>query len=312
MGYRNMIAGIKKRIGIPLPRKWVLFLMALPFVIYIFMFCYVPLLGWILAFFDYVPGIPLKDTEFVGLKYFKMAFSQSDDIIRVLKNTMAMYLLGLLFSPIPMIYAILLNEIKNRKFKRFTQTAVTFPNFISWIIVASIASSFFSTDGQINALLRIFNSNAASVNVLGNEKIVWIFQALLGVWKSFGWNAIIYMAALAGIDESIYEAARIDGAGRLNCALYITLPGLMPTFLIMTLLSISNFLSVGFDQYFVFNNYLVADKIEVLDLYVYRLGIKLNCYSLATAIGILKSVLSITLLFTVNKIVKKVRGEALV
>ncbi|MDO4334194.1 MAG: ABC transporter permease subunit [Eubacteriales bacterium] len=307
-----MIADGKKRARLYLPKKWTLFLMALPFVIYIIMFCYVPLAGWILAFFDYVPGIPLAQTEFVGLKYFKMAFSQSDDIVRVLKNTMAMYLLGLLFSPIPVIYAILLNEIRNGKFKRFTQTTVTFPNFISWIIVASIASSFFSTDGQINMLLRIFNNNAAMVNVLGNEDIVWIFQALLGVWKSFGWNSIIYMAALAGIDESIYEAARIDGAGRLGCALYITVPGLMPTFLIMTLLSISNFLSVGFDQYFVFNNYLVADKIEVLDLYVYRLGIKLNCYSLATTIGILKSILSITLLFSVNRIVKKVRGEALV
>ena len=286
--------------------------MAVPFVIYIVMFCYVPLAGWILAFFDYVPGISLMETEFVGLKNFKMAFAQSEDIIRVLKNTMAMYLLGLLFSPIPVIYAILLNEIQNKKFRRFTQTAVTFPNFISWIIVASIASSFFSTEGLINTIIQLFHEDAAVVNVLGNEDIVWIFQALLGVWKSFGWNAIIYMAALAGIDESIYEAARIDGAGRLGCALYITVPGLLPTFLIMTLLSISNFLSVGFDQYFVFNNNLVADKIEVLDLYVYRLGIKLNSYSLATAIGILKSGLSVALLFSINKIVKKFRGEALI
>ena len=261
---------LKKIFNIHLKRKWILLLMAVPFVIYIVMFCYVPLAGWILAFFDYVPGISLMETEFVGLKNFKMAFAQSEDIIRVLKNTMAMYLLGLLFSPIPVIYAILLNEIQNKKFRRFTQTAVTFPNFISWIIVASIASSFFSTEGLINTIIQLFHEDAAVVNVLGNEDIVWIFQALLGVWKSFGWNAIIYMAALAGIDESIYEAARIDGAGRLGCALYITVPGLLPTFLIMTLLSISNFLSVGFDQYFVFNNNLVADKIEVLDLYVYR------------------------------------------
>lgn len=303
---------LKKIFNIHLKRKWILLLMAVPFVIYIVMFCYVPLAGWILAFFDYVPGIPLMETEFVGLKNFKMAFAQSEDIIRVLKNTMAMYLLGLLFSPIPVIYAILLNEIQNKKFRRFTQTAVTFPNFISWIIVASIASSFFSTEGLINTIIQLFHEDAAVVNVLGNEDIVWIFQALLGVWKSFGWNAIIYMAALAGIDESIYEAARIDGAGRLGCALYITVPGLLPTFLIMTLLSISNFLSVGFDQYFVFNNNLVADKIEVLDLYVYRLGIKLNSYSLATAIGILKSGLSVALLFSVNKIVKKFRGEALI
>lgn len=303
---------LKKIFNIHLKRKWILLLMAVPFVIYIVMFCYVPLAGWILAFFDYVPGIPLMETGFVGLKNFKMAFAQSEDIIRVLKNTMAMYLLGLLFSPIPVIYAILLNEIQNKKFRRFTQTAVTFPNFISWIIVASIASSFFSTEGLINTIIQLFHEDAAVVNVLGNEDIVWIFQALLGVWKSFGWNAIIYMAALAGIDESIYEAARIDGAGRLGCALYITVPGLLPTFLIMTLLSISNFLSVGFDQYFVFNNNLVADKIEVLDLYVYRLGIKLNSYSLATAIGILKSGLSVALLFSVNKIVKKFRGEALI
>lgn len=301
-----------KNSGIHLKRKWILFLMAVPFVVYTIMFCYVPLAGWVLAFFDYVPGIPLAESEFVGLKNFRLAFTQSEDVLRVLKNTMAMYLLGLLFSPIPLLYAILLNEIRNKKFRRFTQTAVTFPNFISWIIVASIASSFFSTEGLINAIIQLFHEDAAVVSVLGNEDIVWIFQALLGVWKSFGWNAIIYMAALAGIDETIYEAARIDGAGRLGCAVHITLPGLMPTFLIMTLLSISNFLSVGFDQYFVFNNNLVADKIEVLDLYVYRLGIKLNSYSLATAIGILKSGLSIGLLFSVNRIVKKVRGEGLI
>lgn len=293
-------------------RKHMLLLMALPFVVYIIMFCYVPLAGWVLAFFDYVPGIPLAESKFVGLKYFLMAFEQSDDIIRVLRNTMVMYGLGLLLSPLPMIYAILLNELHNQKFKKFTQVAVTFPNFISWIVVASIASSFFLTDGLINMIIRFFNSEASPINVMGNEDIVWIFQALLGLWKSLGWNTIIYLAALSGIDDSIYEAARIDGAGRFNCARYITLPGLMPTFLIMTLLSISNFLSVGFDQYFVFNNAMVADKIEVLDLYVYRLGIKLNAYSLATAIGIIKSVLSITLLFSVNKLVKKFRGEALV
>lgn len=306
------MSGFGKNSGIHLKRKWILFLMAVPFVVYTIMFCYVPLAGWVLAFFDYVPGIPLAESEFVGLKNFRLAFTQSEDVLRVLKNTMAMYLMGLLFSPIPLLYAILLNEIRNKKFRRFTQTAVTFPNFISWIIVASIASSFFSTEGLINAIIQLFHEDAAVVSVLGNEDIVWIFQALLGVWKSFGWNAIIYMAALAGIDETIYEAARIDGAGRLGCAVHITLPGLMPTFLIMTLLSISNFLSVGFDQYFVFNNNLVADKIEVLDLYVYRLGIKLNSYSLATAIGILKSGLSIGLLFSVNRIVKKVRGEGLI
>lgn len=124
-------------------KKHVLFIMALPFIAYLVMFCYVPLFGWILAFFDYIPGIPLTESEFVGLKNFFIAFSQSDDIIRVLRNTMAMYILGLLTSPLPLIYAILLNELKRERFKKFTQVIVTFPNFISWIIVASMASSFF-------------------------------------------------------------------------------------------------------------------------------------------------------------------------
>lgn len=289
-----------------------LLVLVLPFVLFIFAFYYVPLLGWILAFFNYKPGIPLSRTPFVGLKYFQMMFSGGSDMLRSLRNTFAMYLLGLLCTPLPMIFAILLNEIRCRPFKKIVQTTTTMPNFISWIIVFSFAFSLFSTDGLVNNLLTKLHLISTPTNLLGNSDIVWVFQTLLGLWKGLGWSAIIYIAAIAGIDGELYDAARVDGAGRFRCTLHITIPGLMPTFLVLLLLSLSNILSVGFDQYLLFYNSLVADKIEVLDYYVYRLGIVASNYSYGTAVGIFKSVVSITMLFLINYIAKRVRGSSLI
>lgn len=289
-----------------------LFFMALPFVMLIFAFAYVPIFGWIYGFFDYKPGLDLSQMEFVGLKNFAKLATDWGDLSRVLRNTFVMSSLGILASPIPMIFAILLNEIRRPFFRKFVQTTTTLPYFISWIIVFSLSFAIFSNEGLISNILKIMGSSQTFSNILGENNAVWIFQWLLGIWKSIGWNGIIYIAAIAGIDAELYEAARVDGANRFQLIRNITVPGLYPTYFVLLLLSISNILSNGFDQYFVFYNTLVANRIEVLDYYIYKVGILINDYSYSTVLGMIKTVLSVSLLFTANTLSKKLRGESIV
>ena len=290
-----------------------LLLMAIPFVIFIFMFSYVPLFGWIYSFFNYKPGIPLSRTPFVGLENYALIFTfYRKQIWGVLRNALIFSSLGLLCSPLPMIFAIFLNEIKSLKFKKLVQTTTTLPHFISWIIVFSLAFSIFSDSGVVNNLLIALGLVETPTMLLGNSDVVYVFQMMLGWWKSTGWGAIIYIAAISGIDMELYDAAAVDGAGRFARMRHITVPGLLPTYLVLLLLSIGSIISVGFDQYFVFYNALVADKIEVIDTFVFRVGISKNDYSFATAVGIMKTFISLLLLFSANNIAKKVRGEAII
>ena len=289
-----------------------LFLMTLPFLVMVIMFNYVPLFGWSFAFFNYRPGIPLSDTPFVGLHYFQFMANRLRDISRVLTNTFAMGFLGILTAPLPMFTAILINAVKITWFRRFTQTTITIPYFVSWVIVYGLAFSLFASQGLVNNLLIQVELISRPVNLLGNPDSVWMFQTILGLWKFLGWNTIIYLAAISGIDEELYQAAEVDGAGRFQRTWHITLPGLMPTFAVLLLLSISMILGQGFEQYFVFNNPQVENRIEVLDLYVFRIGLATGNFSYGTAIGILKTLVSITFLFTCNWFVKKVRGEGII
>jgi len=292
-------------------KKWRLLLLASPFILLVILFSYMPLFGWIYSFFNYKAGIPLFNNEFVGLKFYQLFFADKVNSLRVIKNTAIFALIGICLSPLPMIFAILLNEIKSIKYKKFVQTFTTIPNFIGWVIVFSLAFMIFSNDGALNSFLSSVG-NKSNTSVLGDPNSVYWFQTAVGLWKSLGWSSIIYLAAITGIDQQMYEAASIDGAGRLKSILHITVPNLAPTYLVLLLLSIGNFVSVGFEQYLVFNNPLVADKIEVLDLYVYRIGLMGHDYSYGVAISVMKSVISITLLFIANGIAKKVRGTSLV
>lgn len=289
-------------------QNWELFFIALPFMIMVILFSYVPLAGWIISLFEYKPGRPLFDCTYVGFKYFRM-FLKDRDVYRVLLNTVIFSGIGYLLSPLPMLFALGLNEITNFRFKKVAQTTTTMPYFISIIIVYSLAFAMFSTDGVVNSVLADLGTGK-SINWLINKKIVYVFQTLITQWKNLGWSAIIYIAAIAGIDQEQYEAAQIDGAGRLRCAMHITIPGIMPTFLVLFLLSIANFVNTGFQQYYVFQNSMVISKIEVLDLYIYKMGLKLFDYSYATAVGIVKSIISVLLLFTANYLAKRVRGTS--
>jgi len=306
-----------KRLAIKKKKKkfsMTLLLMALPFIILVIVFNYVPLFGWIYGFYDYKPGIPLKDSEFVGLKYFRLAFmDQGTDLIRVLKNTLVLSFLSILVSPLFVAFAILLNEMRGKWFKKFVQVTTTLPNFISWVLVYSVFYVFFAvSDGVVNTLLLKFEWLVSPFNFLGNNDIVWYFQTLVGLWKGLGWGAIIYLAAIVGIDPELYEAAKSDGAGRFRTIWHITVPGIMPTFVVLLLLNVSNMLNSGFEQFYVFYNALVADRLEVIDYYVYRIGLESNDFSYSTVLGMFKTIVSVTILFTVNWFAKKVRGESII
>lgn len=287
-------------------------LLALPFVIFVFIFCYLPLLGWSFAFFDYKPGLSLSQAKFVGLKYFKYMFGYNRDIIRVIRNTLILSFLSLATSVLPVIFSILLNELRSLKLKKFVQSFVTLPHFISWVIVYSMCFAIFSTNGMFNNLMQFLNITDKPNTILSNSNYVWTFMTSLDIWKGLGWGTIIYLAAIAGIDSQLYEAAIIDGAGRFRCIWHITVPALMQTYIVLLLLSVGSLLSIGLDKYLNFKNPLNASKIEVLDLYIYRIGLMTHDYSFATAIGIAKSFVSVILLFSVNTLAKKIRGESIV
>lgn len=287
------------------------FLIAIPFIIFMFMFAYVPIFGWFISFTDYRIGSKLSALNWKGFSAFVTMWSMRDDVLRVLVNSVVISGVGLLLSPLAMIFAILLNEIRGRKTKRFIQTATTFPNFISWIVVFGFAYSLFSNNGMVNTVLGQLGLPQSSTGILGDPENVWTFQVCLGLWKTLGWNAIIYLATITGIDPQLYEAAKIDGANKFSCIRYITLPGLFPTFFVLLILAISNILNNGFDQYFVFYNPLVANKIEVFDYYTYKLAFLMNQMPVSVAVSMLKSIVSIILVFGANRASKAVRGESI-
>lgn len=290
--------------------EWRLLFMVLPLMVLVFLIFYVPLLGWIISFYDYRSGVPLFENEFIGMKYFISVF-RDKDVLRSLRNTLIFSGINFVLTPLPMIFAVLLNEISSTKFRKFVQSATTLPHFVSWVILYSFAFAMFSSEGVINTLLMGLGLRDTPILPLQNENIVYPFQIALNKWKQVGWNSIVYIAAIAGIDQEQYEAAKLDGAGRFRSALHITIPNLMPTFVTLLILNVSNIINTGYEQYFVFKNSIVYDKIEVLDLYIYRMGLQLGDYSYATAVGILKSFVSIALLVSANAIAKKVRGNSL-
>ncbi len=295
--------------------RFKLFLIALPFLCLVFLFAYLPLYGWLYAFYYYEPPLKLSQCTFAGLHWFQYLVSntvQVKTILNVLRNTFAISGLGILTSWVPMVFAIFLTEIKSGKVRKVIQTCTTLPNFISWVLVYSIAYALFSYNGPINNLLTSMNIIPSNINWLAQDNHTWLAMTLWGMWKGTGWGAILYMAAIAGIDQELYEAAAVDGAGRFRMIWNITLPELLPTYFVLLVLSIANFLNNGFDQYYVFQNSFNQEHIQVLDLYVYNLGIGSSSFSLATAIGILKSFVSIVLLTLANRASKCIRGSTVI
>lgn len=292
-----------------------MFLYMLPFLLLCFAFSYFPLHGWIYSFYDYKPPLKLSQCNFMGLRWFKMIFgnpAQVRQLFIVMRNTFAMSFLNIATSVLPLFFAVFLNEIKCKWFRKMVQTLTTIPNFISWVLVYAVAFCLFSNTGMVNTVLQNLGVILKPIKFLDSDSHTYIAMLLWSTWKGLGWGAIMYLASIAGIDQEMYEAARVDGAGRFQLMRYITLPEMMPTYFVMLMLSVANFLNNGMDQYFVFQNAFNKAHIQVLDLYVYNIGMTGSSLSLATAISMLKSLISVTLLMAVNGISKKIRGVSLV
>ena len=300
--------------------KYTLFIYLLPSLIFTFLFSYLPLWGWRYAFFDYMPGDELTMANFVGFKWFRELLSDPatmSDFLLVMRNTLIMSALGILTSFLPALFAVFFSEIRSNPLRKVVQTLSTLPNFISWVLVYAFALAMFSTNGFLNTVIGIFTGTTPQVNYLQTDSGVWLKMLLWGVWKSIGWSAIIYIAAISGIDGQLYEAAVIDGAKRWDRIVNITIPSIMPTYSVMLLMSFAGILSNGLEQYLVFENPANKDKIRVLDLYVYRLGIGTDTGAsalipLSTVISMGKSIISVLLLFGANFISKKIRGESVI
>lgn len=289
-----------------------LILLVLPFIIYIIVFNYAPLSGWLMAFQDYRPGRGLLDQEFVGLANFKMLFSDAS-FIRVVRNTLAMGLINLILGFIFSIgFAVLLNEVKNKHAKKFMQTVSYLPHFLSWIIVTGIVLDVLSTEtGIVNQLLMTLHFTDKPINFLSDPKYFWWIVGFSNVWKSTGWGSIIYLSAMASINDELYESAEMDGANRLRKIWHITLPGIKPTIFILLLINIGNVLNAGFEVQYLLGNGLVQEVSQTIDIFVLKYGISLNNYSFATAAGIFNGVVSIVLITLGNKLARLAGEESL-
>lgn len=290
-----------------------LYLMSFPFLLLVFVFNYVPLWGWLAAFQNYKPTRGFFDQTWVGLQWFIEIFSDPR-FYNALKNTLGMSLLGLLIGfTVPIFFAILLNELKSKAFKRVVQTISYLPHFVSWVVVAGMVYMLLSTDGgPINGFLMSTGLVKEPVLFMAKPELFWGIVVTSDLWKELGWNAIIFLAAITGIDPQLYEAAKVDGAGKLLQIWHITLPGIRYVIVVLLILSIGSLLSIGFEKQFLLGNPRVLDNSEVLDLYALNMGINEGQFSLGTAIGILNSVVSVTLLLVANKLFKKFSGQSVI
>ncbi|WP_055106288.1 ABC transporter permease [Paenibacillus ihumii] len=285
--------------------------MSVPLLAYIVLFAYVPIWGWTMAFQDYKPARSFSDQKWVGFKHFEFLF-KDDSFLQVLRNTLAMSVINLILGfTTAIILALLLNEIKKVFWKRTVQTISYLPHFLSWIIVTGIVATSLASDGIVNDVLLKLNLIKEPIQWLSEGKYFWGIVGASHVWKEVGWNTIIYLAAMSAIDPALYEAADIDGASRYRKMLHITLPGIKPTIIILLIMSIGHILEAGFEVQYLLGNGLVLDWSQTIDIFVLKYGLAQGNYSLATAAGIFKTVVSVTMLLFANWMAKRLGEERL-
>ncbi|MCQ6561763.1 ABC transporter permease subunit [Paenibacillus mendelii] len=290
-----------------------LFLMLAPAFLLVLLFQYVPLVGWLLAFQRYQVGLGFWASEWVGFEQFKRFFLQSNDYVYLLRNTLSINVMMIVTNlSLGLIFAILLNEIRHKFFVKVIQTVSFFPFFISWVIIYSIANTFLSSSsGLLNELLMRWGIISDGLNILGENKYAWLLVVMLEAWKSVGYISIIFIAAISAIPTDQYEAADIDGATRFQKLKFITIPNLMPTFIVILILNSGWILNSNFELFFMFTNPTNWEKMEVLDMYIYKFGLQQLNYSYAAAVGIVKTIVSIVILLSVNAFSKKTTGKAI-
>lgn len=284
--------------------------MSLPFVVWLIIFKYIPLWGWTMAFQEVKPGtfaLPVWERKFVGFDNFIKAFT--DRLFgQTMINTIGLSLLGIAISTITsIIFALVLNELCFTRFKKITQTVSYLPHFVSWVIIASIAKMLLNDGGALDTVL-----NTKLHLMSTNSPVFWIVVCFINVWKEMGWDAIIYLSAMAGIDQGLYEAAKVDGAGRLKRIWHVTLPSIKPTIIVLLIMNIGGALNVGMERQMLLSNSIVQDHAMVLSWFAYVRGIGSNNYGLGTAIGMFQSVVGIVLLFIANKVAGMIGESKLV
>ncbi|MCL2410268.1 MAG: ABC transporter permease subunit [Treponema sp.] len=287
-----------------------LIFMSLPLVLYVILFAYVPLWGWTMAFQDFRPGRAFSDQEWVGLQWFRHLFvypESSPHFFQAMRNTLAMSVINMILGFTTAIgFALLLNELKNIRFKRIVQTVSYLPHFLSWVIVTGIVSTMLAVEnGAINDLLMFLRIINEPILFLSEPNYFWGIVGATFVWKEVGWNTIIYLAAIAGIDPGLYEAAEIDGCNRFRKMWHVTLPGIKPTIIVLLILSIGRLLDAGFELQWLLRNGLIQDVSDTINIYVLIHGIRTSNFSLGTAAGMFQNVTNITLLFLANWLAKR-------
>lgn len=305
----SKINDLFKKIG----KQKALIAMSIPIFVYVFIFNYTPLWGLTMAFQNFKPGKAFSEQEWVGLKNFHRLFSD-ERFLRVIRNTICMSLINLVFGFVfAILLALLLNEIANARFKKLVQSVSYLPHFLSWIIVTGLVANFLSTeDGLINNILLQLGLIDKSILWLGTPKYFWWIVGASHTWKETGWNSIIYLAAIAGISPELYEAAFMDGANRIQNMLYITLPGIRSTFIVLLILNLGWILNAGFEVQYLLGNGIVMDVSETIDIFVLKYGIASNNFSFATAAGMFKSVVSVIMISLSNYAAGRIGEEKLI
>ena len=277
--------------------------MMMPGMVFIFIFCFVPMFGILMAFQDYVAAKGIMGSEFVGLEHFKYMFSLPD-VGRIFRNTLIIAVGKIVIgSLMAIVFAILLNEIRVKFLKKTVQTIVYLPHFLSWVVLAAVVVNMVNLDGPVNQILAA--AGLEKINFLGSN--TWFRPMIIAtdVWKEFGYNSIVYLAAITSIDPGLHEAAAMDGANWWKRVWHITLPGMLPIILLMAAMSLTSILSAGFDQIYNLYSPMVYETGDVLDTYVYRMGLISRQYSFSTAVGLLRSVVGMILMLTANWLAKR-------
>ena len=319
MTLKTSTAGValpKKKKGFfqKLGRQYQLMIMSVPVLLYVLLFNYGPLWGWLTAFQDYQVKKGLAGSKWVGWDNFTFMFRDKDFILTI-RNTLAMSVINLVFSTVcAIILAVLLNEVRNRTFKRTVQTVTYLPHFLSWVIVVGMAQNIFSSNGSVNDLLLGLGLVKEPVFFLGKGEYFWWLFGAINVWKEVGWGTIIYIAAMTGIDPSLYEAAAIDGAGRFQRILHVTLPGIKSTFMVLLIMNIGHLMEAGFEVQYLMRNPLVMKYSDTIDVYamIYSFAGARPHFSIGVAAGMFKSLVGIALLLGANGIARALDEETLI
>lgn len=297
------------RLQLDLIKNWPLYLMLIPVFVYLIVFCYVPMYGVVIAFKNFKPRLGIIGSPWVGLKYFK-EFVNSVFFGRTLRNTLMLSGLNLVFGfSAPIIFAILLNEVRNTRFKKVIQTATYLPHFITTVIIASLILIFTNSDGFITLFVnRVFGHSGSLISDKNCFRAIYIIS---DIWQGFGWGSIVYLAAISGINQELYEAARIDGANKFKQIWHVTLPGMLPIIIVMFIMAIGNVMSIGWEKAFLLQSPATYETSDIISTFVYRKGFEEMNYSYSSAVGLFNSVINMILLTCANRFSRKINGMSL-